>query len=41
MTNKIYFGDNLQILRDFPTESVDLIYIDLHSTQVKFKDVLR
>ena len=28
MTNKIYFGDNLQILRDFPTESVDLIYID-------------
>ncbi len=28
MTNKIYFGDNLPILQDFPTESVDLIYID-------------
>jgi site-specific DNA-methyltransferase (adenine-specific) len=28
MTNKIYFGDNLQILRDIPTASVDLIYID-------------
>jgi site-specific DNA-methyltransferase (adenine-specific) len=28
MTNKICFGDNLQILRDVPTESVDLIYID-------------
>ncbi len=28
MTNKIYFGDNLPILQDFPSESVDLIYID-------------
>jgi site-specific DNA-methyltransferase (adenine-specific) len=28
MTNKIYFGDNLQILKSFPSESVDLIYID-------------
>jgi site-specific DNA-methyltransferase (adenine-specific) len=28
MTNKIYFGDNLPILQGFPTESVDLIYID-------------
>jgi site-specific DNA-methyltransferase (adenine-specific) len=28
MTNKIYFGDNLPILQDFPSESVDLVYID-------------
>ena len=28
MTNKIYFGDNLSILQEFPSESVDLIYID-------------
>jgi len=28
MTNKIHFGDNLPILQDFPSESVDLIYID-------------
>jgi site-specific DNA-methyltransferase (adenine-specific) len=28
MINKIHFGDNLPILQDFPTESVDLIYID-------------
>lgn len=27
-TNTIYCGDNLEILADFPTESVDLIYID-------------
>ncbi|MFH1632750.1 MAG: site-specific DNA-methyltransferase, partial [Chloroflexota bacterium] len=26
--NHIYFGDNLSILRDLPSESVDLIYID-------------
>ncbi|MCJ7518264.1 MAG: hypothetical protein MUO42_01140, partial [Anaerolineaceae bacterium] len=26
--NKIYFGDNLPILRSLPSESVDLIYID-------------
>ena len=26
--NSIYYGDNLPILRDMPTESVDLIYID-------------
>ena len=26
--NRIYFGDNLPILRDLPDESVDLIYID-------------
>lgn len=26
--NHIYFGDNLQILREMPSESVDLIYID-------------
>ncbi|MCC7129601.1 MAG: site-specific DNA-methyltransferase, partial [Anaerolineae bacterium] len=28
MQNKIYFGDNLPILRSMPDESVDLIYID-------------
>lgn len=28
MQNRIYFGDNLPILRRLPTESVDLIYID-------------
>ena len=28
MTNSIYFGDNLMILRGMPSESVDLIYID-------------
>ena len=31
--NKLYFGDNLQILRDHVSdESVDLIYLDLPST---------
>ena len=28
MQNKIYFGDNLQILRSFPNELFELIYID-------------
>ena len=28
MTNCIYFGDNLPILKGLPSESVDLIYID-------------
>lgn len=28
MENVIYFGDNLPILKELPTESVDLIYID-------------
>src|SRR3989304_9022134 len=28
MTNRIYFGDNLPILKSLPNESVDLIYID-------------
>ena len=28
MLNRIYFGDNLPILQSFPSESVDLIYID-------------
>lgn len=26
--NRIYFGDNLQILKTLPSESIDLIYID-------------
>ena len=28
MRNRIYFGDNPQILREFPSQSVDLVYID-------------
>ncbi len=31
MTNRLYYGDNLDVLRDrdaFPSESVDLIYLD-------------
>ncbi len=28
MKNKIYFGDNLKILKSLPSESIDLIYID-------------
>lgn len=28
MQNQLYFGDNLQIMRDFKDESVDLIYLD-------------
>ena len=29
MTNKLYYGDNLQVLRDsIADESVDLIYLD-------------
>ena len=28
MSNRIYFGDNMPILRDMPAASVDLIYID-------------
>lgn len=27
-TNKIYIGDNLQILKTIPSESIDLIYLD-------------
>lgn len=28
MKNRIYFGDNLEILREFPNNFVDLIYLD-------------
>ena len=28
MENRIYFGDNLQILREFTSQSVDLVYLD-------------
>lgn len=28
MTNKLYYGDNLEVLRSFPDECVDLIYLD-------------
>lgn len=29
MTNRLYYGDNLDVLRDhIPDESVDLIYLD-------------
>ena len=27
-TNSLYFGDNLEVLRQFPPDSVDLIYLD-------------
>jgi DNA modification methylase len=26
--NKLFYGDNLEVLRTFPDESVDLIYLD-------------
>ena len=28
MTNKLYYGDNLDVLRGFGDECVDLIYLD-------------
>ncbi|HET7709132.1 MAG TPA: DNA methyltransferase, partial [Sphingomicrobium sp.] len=28
MTNRLYYGDNLEVLRGFPDECVDLIYLD-------------
>lgn len=28
MQNRVYFGENLSILKSFPSESIDLIYID-------------
>ena len=28
MTNKLYYGDNLEVLRTFADECVDLIYLD-------------
>ncbi len=28
MKNRIYFGDNLEILREFPSQSVELVYLD-------------
>jgi site-specific DNA-methyltransferase (adenine-specific) len=28
VTNKLYYGDNLEVLRTFPDECVDLIYLD-------------
>ncbi len=28
MTNKLYYGDNLEVLRSFPDACVDLIYLD-------------
>ena len=28
VTNRLYYGDNLEVLRSFPDESVDLIYLD-------------
>ena len=26
--NKLFFGDNLHVMRSLPSESIDLIYID-------------
>ena len=28
MPNTLYYGDNLEVLRDFPSECVDLVYLD-------------
>jgi site-specific DNA-methyltransferase (adenine-specific) len=28
MTNQLYYGDNLDVLREIRDESVDLIYLD-------------
>ena len=28
MSNKVYFGDNLELLKSLPSESIDLVYID-------------
>jgi hypothetical protein len=28
LANKLYYGDNLDLLRDFPPECVDLVYLD-------------
>lgn len=43
MTNTLYYGDNLPILRSMPSETVDLIYLDppfnsSRSYNVLFKD---
>ncbi len=43
MTNTLYFGDNLPILRAMPSNSVDLVYLDppfnsSRSYNVLFKD---
>ena len=43
MTNTLYYGDNLPILRKMPSESVDLVYLDppfnsARSYNVLFKD---
>lgn len=27
-TNSLYYGDNLEVLRTFPPDAVDLIYLD-------------
>ena len=37
--NKVYCMDNLELLKQLPSESVDLIYCDiLYNTGKKFKD---
>ena len=34
--NKLYFGDNLDMLREkIKDESVDLVYLDLHSNRTR------
>ena len=38
--NKVYCMDNLELLRQLPNESIDLIYCDiLYNTGKKFKDI--
>ena len=37
--NKVYCMDNLELLKQLPDESIDLIYCDiLYNTRKKFKD---
>ena len=37
--NKVYCMDNLELLKQLPNESIDLIYCDiLYNTGKKFKD---
>lgn len=35
MSNKLYFGDNLPILKTFGDETVDMVFLDPHSTIAK------
>ena len=43
MSGVVWFGDNLEVLRSMPAESVDLVYIDppFNTGKVQARDVLR